>query len=232
MGADQPADHCGLGLTQLRELRGHMGDWAVVLTELTTTGQARCRGRVALAGQCAGQRLSAVEPVGAGGGDSLSAPFLQSGQLILGECGDRLGASAARQMAQSGDREVVVGMREAVSAHAGEREHPSGTSATTTGPVWCGAPLDPHLSLECVEVPADRGGRDAEFGAEVDRTQRPLAPEQIDHPIASTTVVGAGSAEVGPNRGVIPRKGQDCGFHNNIVTYLPEPFHQGCPNLM
>ncbi len=231
MGADQPADHGSLGLTQLRELRGDVRDRAMVLTELAAAGQARGRGGVTLAGQRPRQSLRPGEAVGPGGRDSLGTALLESAELFLRERGDRLGASAASEVPQGGHRQVVVGMREALPARAGEGEHPSGTSATAAGLVRRRVSLDSSLDLECVEVPADRGRGDTEFGAEISRTQRALAPEQVDHPVTGTTVVGPGSADVRPNRGVLLRGGQNGGFHYNIVTYLAGGFHQGSPNL-
>lgn len=231
MRADQPADHRGLGLTQLREFRGDVCDRTVVLTELAAAGQARSRRSVTLAGQRSGQGLGPVEPVGPDDADGLRTAVLEPGQLILGECGDRLGASAASQVPQSGHRQIVVGMRKTFPAGAGEGELPSRTTPTAAGPVRCGATLDPSLGFQSVEVAAHCCGRDAEFGGQIGGAQRPLAPEQVDHPIAGTAVIGAGPAEARSQRRDLCSRGQDSGFHNNSVTYFLRSFHQGKPNL-
>ena len=50
VGAEQPGERLGLGLAQLGELLGHVGDRAVVLAQLLTEGAARAgRGRVVAA---------------------------------------------------------------------------------------------------------------------------------------------------------------------------------------
>ncbi len=226
MGADQPADHGGLGLTQLGELRGDVRDRAMVLTQLASAGQARRRGSVTLAGQRPGQSLRPGEAVGPGDRDRLGTAFLESGELILGECRDRSGTAAASEMAQRSERQVVVGVRKAFSSHDGQGEHSSGTAATTAGLVRGGLPLDPALGLERIEVPAYRGGRDPELAGKVRCTERPFSPEQVDHSVAGTTVVHATPANFGPQRSYLTR-GQDGGFHNNSVTYFDAAFHLG-----
>ncbi len=201
VGADEPADHGGLGLTELRELRGDVRDRAVVLAQLDASGQTRGRRSVALAGQRSGQGLGTGEPVGPGGGDGLRAALLQPGQLVLGEGGHRLSTTAASQVTQSGNGEVVVGMWETVPAGAGEGELPRRPTAAAAGPVRSGMAGDPPLSFEGVQVPAYGGRRDAEFGSQVGRTQGTLPPEQVDHPITGTAVVGAAATQLGTKGG-------------------------------
>lgn len=226
---DEPTDHGGLGLAQLWEFRGNVGNRAVVLAQLPTSGQSRGGGSVALAGQRSGQGLSPVEPVGSGRAHRMGTALLEPGELVLGECRDCFGTAAAREMAQCGYRQVVICVRETLPAGAGQCELAGRAAAATAVFRGSGVSLDPALVLQCIEVPADGCCGDAEFGCEVGRAQRALPPEQVDHPIAGTAVVRAAPADVCPELRHPYSRGQDGGFHNNSVTYFLSPFHQGSP---
>ena len=60
MGAEQAREHLGLGLAQVGELPGHVGDRAVVLADLLAGGGAVDRGGVAVGGERLGEDLGAV----------------------------------------------------------------------------------------------------------------------------------------------------------------------------
>ena len=116
VGADQPADHRGLGLAQLRELRGHVRHRAVVLAELPAAGDRRGRGSVALGGERGGECLG---PVDRSHRRARSRPAprrsrraLEPGQLLLGHGADGVGTAGGGDVAQRGQGQVVVGVRE------------------------------------------------------------------------------------------------------------------------
>ena len=101
VGADQPADHRGLGLAQLRELRRHVRHRAVVLAELPAAGDRRGRGSVALGGERDGEGLGPVDGRTGAAADGLldraGCARLEPGELLLGDGPDGVGAAGARR---------------------------------------------------------------------------------------------------------------------------------------
>ena len=133
VAAEQPGEHLGLGLAQLRELGRDVRDRAVVLAELVADGRAAHRGSVAVLAQRLGQRLGAV--VGRrrprqrrgsaprarrpGGGRTRRRPRRPP---------------VSREEAQRAGGEVVVRLVEGVAAGVGEHED-LGRAAAPAGAV-------------------------------------------------------------------------------------------------
>ena len=164
VGADEPADHRGLRLAQLQELGGDVRHRAVVLAQLPPPRRRRGRGSVALGreggGECLGR--STVRRAGDGLLHGGGAALLQPGELLLGDRPDGVGAAGGGHVAQGGEREVVVGVRERRAAGVGEVELRAGR------PRWSRPRqplLEPPGGHQGVEVPADGGRRDAQPAA-------------------------------------------------------------------
>jgi hypothetical protein len=161
VGAHEPADHRGLGLAQLGELRRHVRHRAVVLAELPPAGDRRGRGSVALGGERGGECLRAVDRLAGARADGLlhstGGTRLQTGQLLLGDRPDGVGPTGGGDVPQGGQRQVVVGVRKGRTPGVGQVEPACGTPPATVG--LARQPLlDPPRRDEGVEVSAD-GGR-------------------------------------------------------------------------
>jgi len=128
--AAQEAGEClRLGLAQLGELRCHVGDGTVVLTELVTAGSTAHAGGIALGSECPGENRSAV--LGCGGLDLGAVPLLPVRHPGAGEVGHRLLPRRGGQEAQSAHSEVVVGLVEGLAAGLGEGEPARGAASST-----------------------------------------------------------------------------------------------------
>ena len=158
--AEQPGEDLGLGLAQLRELVGDVGDRAVVLAELLADRAARARWR---------RSPSAVKRSA-----SASAGRRASGPAAVDRARSRARRSATRRRANSTtassppvsarkrsacDGEVVVLLVEGVAAGVGEREDLGGAArGRGCRRPAARAPRRRPSSSRCVEVAAD-GGR-------------------------------------------------------------------------
>jgi len=155
--AQQPGEHLGLHLAQLREPLRHVGDRAVVLAELLTQGRRLHGGHIAVRGERPRQRLR---------GGQLGSRRLEDFTVArLGRChpGGREPPHGARtsfvgQEFQGGDGEVVVGGVEVRAAGVGQDEH-LGRASPPPGTVDALVPGEQQAAVDQdVEVPTD-GGR-------------------------------------------------------------------------
>ena len=163
MGAEQPGEDLGLGLAQLGELLGHVGDRAVVLAELLPRSSRRRAGRgsVAVGRQRLGEGLGPAArraPPATG----VAVAGLELGHPLAGERGDRLAAALLLDEAQGAGGEVVVGLVERVAAGRGQREEPGRAAAAAGGGGARRALLDQPVGEQRVQVAAHGGRREAQ----------------------------------------------------------------------
>ena len=141
VGAEQAAEHRGLGLAQLRELAGHVRDRAVVLAELPARRRSvRGRGGVTLGAERGGERL------GPGRWPGVAARGVDGGGRGVAETRPAGGRTppatasppCAREEAQRGRRR---GRRRRAAkpcpAGVGEREDPGGAAAAARAARRC-----------------------------------------------------------------------------------------------
>lgn len=200
VGTQNLREGTGLGLAQFGELGGHVRDRAVMLADLDSLRVAHGlgRGRVAVLGQGLRHRRGA-------GGDRHAGVDIwlqfrsKPGRTMLGECHDGLLAAGLTQVAQRGVRKIVVGMRKRGTARVGER---IGTGRTAAAAVRSRSRLafdEQSIGNQRIEVPADRGGAQAEplgklrgvlraafKDAARDRIARPLVPGSEFHNTSMT----------------------------------------------
>jgi hypothetical protein len=156
--ADQPRNHTCLSLAELRKLRCDLRHRTVVLTELASTGDHRCGGSVTLLGERDGKRLRPRQRLRPRLAESLMAPPLEGGDLVIGEGGHGTGAAEGSDPAESGGREVVIGMREGGTTTVGEGKETGGAAAAMSPRRGAAAAGDATLVDEGIEVAADGGG--------------------------------------------------------------------------
>ena len=192
MRADEPADHLGLGLTQLGELGGDVRHRAMVLAQLPAGGDRRRAGSVSLAGQRLGQCLGPGQRVirCAGGGTvhGIAAALLEPGHTLGGEPGDGFGSLAGGDMPERGQGQVVVGVRKAGSALLAQCVAAGRPSAAPVG-LGRGVPfVHAPLGQQRVEVAAYSSRRHAEQGGKRRSSQWPALQQKAGYPIAGPDV--------------------------------------------
>ena len=164
VNVEQAPERLRLGDTQLRELRGDVGDGAMVLTQLLAHTERRDRRSVAVGAQRRGERLGAVVR-GQAVNDGTVAPFDLGGASLRERC-DSFFADRCGEVAQRGSGDVVVGVAELLVSSLGQREQLRGsttTSRTTDGRLTG----DDHpRGQQGVEVSANRRRRKAQLLAE------------------------------------------------------------------
>ncbi len=193
VASEQAGEDLGLGLAQLRELGGDVGDRAVVLAQLVADRRAAHRGGVAVLAQRLGEHLGASS--GSAASSTVAVAVLELGGAAAGELGDGFGAARLAQEAQRAGGQVVVGLDERVAAGVGEHED-LGRAAAAAGAVDARlARFEGALGDQVVEVAAnggrgevepfgqggggggavleDRGGHPLARGGVVDRASRP-----------------------------------------------------------
>ena len=162
MGAEHAADRLGLGLAQLRELVGDVGDRAVLLAQLlphavlTGKGQRAHRRGVALVGEDQRQHLGR-RGLGVRGGD-LGELLLDEGRPPLRERLDGIGAGGLGEEADRLDWRGRRTARRSRRARARSARTPWPGDLGRGGPRTGVASLDRALLDEVVEVTA-YGGR-------------------------------------------------------------------------
>src|SRR5215207_6962478 len=152
VGAEQPGKDLGLGLAELGELLGHVGDGAVVLAQLLPRCGCRGAGRggVAVGRQRLGKGFGPA--TGRGAGDPVAVAALELGDPLPGERGDRLAAAPLLDEAQRAGGEVVVGLVELVATGGCEHEQAGRTApAADRGGAWR-ALLDQAVGQQGVQV--------------------------------------------------------------------------------
>lgn len=161
----EPGEHLGLGLAQLRELGGDVADRAVVLTDLVARADRLHRRSVSLGVERRGERpcgcRHGVEAVGTGtrGGDHTAGPVHREGA-------DGGLAPGGMQKPQGCGGEVVIGVREAFAARVGQREGLGRTAAPPGARRLVLASGDPVVGEQAVEVPTDGGRAEAQARSE------------------------------------------------------------------
>ena len=199
--AEEPAEGLGLGLAQLRELCGDMGDRAVMLADLFATGSRDNDGGIPVLAESAGERPGGALASGCGGQD-LGVPPLDLGGPRLGKAAHGRCAANGVEVAKGTDGQIVVRLVEGITPGHGEAVDARGSAATagrrrTEG---CSRPgLDVPLGLEGVQVAADRRGRQTQSRRE-------------------GTCCGRSALEQGARD---PTRTTDQHFHNPNVTQLP-----------
>ncbi len=183
VAAEQPAEHLGLGLAQLRELVGDVRDRAVLLAELLADRVVADRGGVAARG-------SAPRPA------PRRAPVAGARRMISRYA---VSSRATRRRANSitaSSPPVSARKRSAWTARSsycwsnrsrpalGQREHLR-RAATTAGAVHTGlAGLDRTLLDQVVEMAPDSGGRQVQPLAEHGRRAGPELEDRPGHALA------------------------------------------------
>ena len=212
VGAEGPADRLGLGLAQLGELVGHVGDRAVLLAQLVADHRQPTGARgVALVGEDPGQRLGGAQ-VGVGLGDP-GVVALDERHPAPGELDDRVVAGGLRQEAEGLRREVVVLLVEAVATGLGQREDPSRSAPPPAGLRLRLLRLDGALGGQVVEVPAYGGRGQAQPLGQVGGRAGTVLEDRPGHPLAGRRVLRV--------RCLGTLRGRDAEFHNTSVTLLP-----------
>ena len=231
--AEQLGEGAGLGLAQLRELRGHVGDRAVVLAQLHARGACRCRPRGSARrspGRPARRASAATRSCGAPGRDDLRRGGAEQVRDALGgETVDRLLARVRGEEAQRGDGEVVVAVPEPGPAGVGEQVVPRRAPPAARAAPGRVAQLGLAGLDQRVEVPADRRAPTA--------PARPRPPPRCTAPAPSAAGrprCGCGPRDGPPRhrcrdrrrrpgpgaRGPGPRREPGAAFHNTSVTYI------------
>ena len=231
--AEQLGEGAGLGLAQLRELRGHMGDRAVVLAQLhapvpAAADLADLRG-VAPGGQHVrqggdpGLRLPRPDDLRRGGAEQVV-------DALGGETVDGLLARVRGEEAQRGDGEVVVAVPEPGPAGVGEQVVPGRAAPAARAAPGCVAQLGLSRLDQRVQMPADRRRRQLQLGRDRRRGARPLLHQQPGDGGAGAalgmarlgTAAGTGvTATRAPAHGGRVQDGnRAAAFHNTSVTYI------------
>jgi hypothetical protein len=203
VATEDVSDELGLGLAQLGELVGDVGDGAVLLAQLFADRALTDRGSVTAAGQRLGQRLRRCE-LGLRGRDVVVVA-LELGDASAGERQDGVVPAGLGQEAEGAEREIVVLLVEAVATGLGEgedlRRAASAAVAVDAGLTGLDGTLGDHL----VEVPADRGGRQLQPIGERGCGARTELEDRPGHPLTG------GGVDLSD-------------FHNTIVSLLGRPF--------
>jgi hypothetical protein len=210
VGTEHPFERASLGRTQFWELGRNVRNRAVVLAELHTS-RGSLRGRsVSVRGEGLGQRLGAFGVRGTRV-DVGGQRFGQRLGPVLGEGHDGVLSPVLTQIAQRGGGEIVVGVRERRASLVGDGVRPGRTAAATThDTAWLA--LDQVAVVdECIEVPADRGGRQAQLVGQCCRALRPALEHEPGNGVASTVGTAAQRAAFG----VV------LDFHYTSMTYFP-----------
>jgi hypothetical protein len=208
VASEDVADGLGLGLAQLRELVGDVGDRAVLLAQLLGSAvdqrQRPHGGGVALGREHPGERFGRGQ-VGVGRRHRVVVA-LDERDAAPGELHDRVVPAGLGQVAERLDREVVVLLVEVLAAGLGDRED-LGRSAPTPRRrrTWLTG-LQGAVRHEVVEVPAYGGRRQVEPDREVRRGRRSADQDRPDDTL--------------PRRLVARRRGL-LEFHNTSVPLLP-----------
>ena len=123
IGTEHPLEGPRLGLAQLRELGGNVGNWAVVLTQLHAGTGVLGTGSVSLAGQRHGQGFDPVlaTPRTRPDRHCRGNRGLERARPVGSELGDSDLAAGLPQIAQGGRGQVVIGVREGRSPGVGQR---------------------------------------------------------------------------------------------------------------
>jgi hypothetical protein len=167
---EQPPEGGGLGVAELRELRGHVAHRAVVLAQLDAEAVLGRGGRVPVVGQRVGERRRSI-----GDGDvaqPVGVAVLQLGAAGLGEALDGGGAGHVGEEAQGAGRQVVVGRGPVGVAGVGEGVQPGRAPAAAQAVRTRLAGRDGAVGEQRVEVLADRGRRQAQPVGERRRGRR------------------------------------------------------------
>ena len=183
--AQHPGEGFGLGLAQLGELLGDVGDRAVVLAELLA-GRRRAgwRRHSPSADQRGGQRLRRRH-ARVGVGDRLRVARLDvSANRSAANSRHRVRAGRRCQEAERLDRQVVVRGVELRPTRVGQHEDPGRTAAAARSVDPLLARLDQTLVLEQVEVPADRGGGQPQPLGERRGAGRTVGEDRARDPVA------------------------------------------------
>jgi hypothetical protein len=190
---EQPTEGGGLGVAQLRELRGDVLDGAVVLAELHTEPLVAHASGVAVLAERRRQRGRLV----VGLGDVGVAP------LELLAAGVREGLRLRRRHeAQRAHGQRVVGAGPGGVAGVGERVQPR-RAAAGDGPAAWFADGDDALGKQRVQVPADAGRGHVEPLGQRRRGRRPELEQQREDPLAGSR---------------LRRLSRGHAFHNNSVS--------------
>ena len=181
--AEQPGEDLGLGLAQLGELLGDVGDRAVVLAHLRAVRCRPDRRSVAVAGQRPGEGLGPLlggQPGERGGVTGLQLADPAPGELVDGPLTAGLG-----EVAQRADGEVVVGLLEGVASAVGEAERPRGPATAARRPRSYGrvGDLGEPVGDQVVEVAADTGRGQPERLGELAGGGHPPLQQRARHPL-------------------------------------------------
>ena len=224
MRAEEPDEHLGLGLAQLREICGHMCNRAVVLAHLDARAGLLGRRGVAIGREGPGQHRSQF------GWTAISWHLCQcrrvanfeTVQALPRERAHRRVAAGISQVSEGLDRDVVVGMRKQGVAVVGQGKElrRAATASQLSANLTLRDLAHPPGRDQRIEVAADRRGRETEAGAEGTGALRTAIVQGPDDPVTGSRVIGASSSA--RRRGGRRRRVRDRrGFHNTIVTYLP-----------
>ena len=201
VAAEDQADRLGLGLAQLRELVGHVGDRAVLLAQLLPDRAVAHRRGVPLVGEHLSQDLRGAQ-LGVLRSDPLE-PLPDERHPAGREFPDGVVAPGLGQEPERLDGEVVVLLVEAVATRLGQREDLGRPAAAAGGLAARLARLDGALLEQLVEVAAYGGrgeveplgeGRGGRGSVDEDRpgdalTRRLVVPAQRASSSNSTTPV-------------------------------------------
>ena len=207
--AEHPADGRGLGLAQLGELVGHVGDRAVLLAQLLPHREVAHRGGVPLVGEDLRQRVDGGEVRACL--DQVAEALLDLVGAPVGELADGFLATGLVEEADRLHSEVVVGLVEPVAPGSGQCEH-LGRSATSADAAAARLPgLQGAVLEEVVQVTAYGGRGELETLGERRSCGGAVDHDRPHHTLARGLVVL-----------VLPRAGQVSGdFHNTSVPLMP-----------
>ena len=159
--AEDPANGLGLGLAQLRELVGYVGDRAVLLAQLLPHDRQVAHGRgVPLVSEDLGERLDRGE-VGVAV-DHVVEPVLDERHAAVREFPDSPLAAGLGDEAERLHGQVVVLLVEVVAPGLGQGEQLGGPATAARGDAAGLARLEHPLLEEVVEVAAYGGRREVE----------------------------------------------------------------------
>lgn len=162
MRTEKLGERLGLRLTQLRELRRDVGDWAMMLAQLLASACLRCRGSITLPAQGGSQHLGPCLDIGLAL-DRFPVRADELGNALLGERAYRALPAVLGEKPQRRSSEIIVCVPEPGAAHIGEQEQFRRTAPAPANPSGSIPRLGLTVGQQRIQMSAHRCRADTEI---------------------------------------------------------------------